>query len=133
MPAPEVHAAGGVLVRHDHRTAVVHRADHEDWTLPKGRLRQGEQFADGALRQARERTGLDCVLGAELHEIEYDDDRGRPKTVRYWLMTAPEGEFAPSERVDELRWLTVDEAVELLTHESERHLIRWAEAQGAFA
>jgi 8-oxo-dGTP diphosphatase len=47
--------------------------------------------------------------------------------VRYWLMTpAHEAEFVPNDEVDELRWVTPDEARELLTYERDRGLVEQA-------
>jgi 8-oxo-dGTP diphosphatase len=46
--------------------------------------------------------------------------------VRYWLMEPIEGEFAPSEEVDEMRWLPVGDAEELLSYDHDRELLREA-------
>src|SRR6266545_3065914 len=46
------------------------------------------------------------------------------KSVRYWSMHAEGGLFSPSREVDQLRWLSVDDALGLLSHERDRTLIR---------
>jgi 8-oxo-dGTP diphosphatase len=119
----EVAAAGGVVVRDDGAVAVVHRPKYDDWTLPKGKLDEGESFEQAALREVEEETGLRCRLGRELRFSEYEDDRGRRKLVRYWEMTSPKGEFAPDSEVDELRWLPREEAEELLSYEGDREVL----------
>ena len=43
--------------------ALVHRPRYDDWCLPKGKLKRGEEFAAAAVRETREETGLDCELG----------------------------------------------------------------------
>jgi len=57
--------------------------------------------------------------GRAVYSAFYDDRKGRPKAVRYWLMTATDEaeEFEPNDEVDELRWLPASEATELLTYE----------------
>jgi 8-oxo-dGTP diphosphatase len=115
MDEPEVRAAGGVVLR-DGRIAVVHRPRYDDWSLPKGKLDEGESFEDAARREVWEETGLRCALGEELSSTFYNDRKGRSKIVRYWLMEVLEGEFEPNEEVDELRWLTPDDAAALLTY-----------------
>lgn len=119
-------AAGGVVVRRDGggaRVAIVHRPKYEDWTLPKGKLEPGESFEQAALREVEEETGLRCELGPELGSTSYADRHGRSKLVRYWEMTPSGGEFSPNREVDELRWVTPDEARASLTYEHDRELV----------
>ena len=116
-----IQAAGGVVVR-DGLVLLVHRARHGDWTLPKGKLEAGETWEQAALREVREETGLACVLGDALGSTFYEPG-GTAKEVRWWLMT-PVGE--PGEldgEVDELRWVTLDDARPLLSYKTERDLL----------
>jgi 8-oxo-dGTP diphosphatase len=125
----DVRAAGGVVCRRDDglRIAVVHRPRYDDWSLPKGKLDPGESWEQAALREVEEEIGLRCRLGAELSPVEYLVASGR-KVVRYWLMEPQSGAFAPNQEVDEMRWLTPDEAVGTLTYEHDRALVREAAA-----
>ena len=123
----EIRAAGGVLVR-DGKVALVHRPKYDDWTLPKGKLDDGETFEQAALREVEEETGLRCRLGRELPSSKYIDPKGRRKLVRYWQMEPLEGEFKPNKEVDELRWAEPDEARKLLTYERDRDILAALEA-----
>jgi 8-oxo-dGTP diphosphatase len=118
----EVLAAGGVVLR-DGRVAVVHRPKYDDWSLPKGKLDPGEGFEEAALREVAEETGLRCRLGRELPGTEYRDAKGREKLVRYWEMVPLEGEFTPTQEVDELRWLEPHEAARLLSYDRDRGVL----------
>jgi 8-oxo-dGTP diphosphatase len=114
-----VHAAGGVVLR-DGLMALVHRPRYDDWSLPKGKLDDGESFEDAALREVEEETGLRCALVRELPAIEYEV-RGRPKVVRYWAMeVVDETPFVPNDEVDQLRWVEPREALALLTYDRDR-------------
>jgi len=117
-----VRAAGGIVVR-EGAVLLVHRPKYDDWTFPKGKADAGEADADCALREVWEETGHRCVLGRELGWTRYRDSRGRPKVVRWWLMSVAGGEFAPNREVDEIRWATPAEAVQLLSHERDRPLL----------
>jgi len=123
-----IEAAGGVVMRRgpeETEIAVVHRPRYDDWSFPKGKLDPGETFEEAALREVREETGLTCRLGPELAFAHYDDNKGRPKVVRYWLMAVIEDPgFEPNDEVDELRWLTPAEATDLLTYSRDRKLVR---------
>ena len=95
----------------------MHRPAYDDWTFPKGKADPGERDEDCAVREVEEETGLRCVLGRELPSTAYDDAKGRPKVVRYWVMEVVGGALSFEHEVDEARWVTVAEAEELLTYE----------------
>jgi 8-oxo-dGTP diphosphatase len=121
-----VHAAGGVVLRDGvdaPEVLLVHRPRYDDWTLPKGKAEPGEDPAATALREVVEETGYDCVLGRELPSTTYEDDRGRPKIVRYWIMRPTAGAFVANEEVDAIEWRRLDEAVPLLTYERDRAVL----------
>lgn len=121
MPA-EVNAAGGVVVR-DGRVCVVHRTRYDDWSLPKGKLDDGESFEAAALREVWEETGLRCRLGRELTPVRYTV-KGRPKLVRYWVMEVEEDAgLEPNDEVDEIRWVRPGAAETLLTYAHDRELV----------
>jgi 8-oxo-dGTP pyrophosphatase MutT (NUDIX family) len=122
-----VEAAGGLVVRaagDREEIAVVHRPRYDDWSLPKGKLISGEGWAEAALREVEEETGLRCELGPELEQARYRDRKGRSKRVRWWRMRPLGGEFVPGEEVDELRWLEPRAALALLDYEHDRRLVR---------
>ncbi|WP_333771684.1 NUDIX hydrolase [Streptomyces sp. IBSBF 2435] len=109
-------APGGVEI------ALVHRPRYDDWSLPKGKLKRGEEFAAAAVRETREETGLHCELGAALGSTRYLVD-GRSKEVRYWAARAHAGDFVANTEVDRMVWLGPAAAELRLTHERDRPLI----------
>ena len=120
-------ASGGVVWRRAGggiEVALVHRPRYDDWSFPKGKLDRGESWEDAALREVEEEIGLRCRLGHELPPTSYHDNKGRPKVVRYWMMEPLEGEFVPSDEVDEVRWLSPPEADRLLSYAHDRELLR---------
>jgi 8-oxo-dGTP diphosphatase len=120
----EVRAAGGVVLDDEGRVVLVHRPKYDDWTLPKGKLDPGESFEEAALREVEEETGLRCRLVRELPAVEYTDAKGRSKVVRYWLMEVEaDSGFVPGDEVDEMRRLSRDEALSLLTYGRDRGVL----------
>jgi 8-oxo-dGTP pyrophosphatase MutT (NUDIX family) len=115
-----IEAAGGVVWRRTSRGTIkvllVHRPRYDDWSLPKGKLEDGESAVDAALREVEEETGLRCKLGDALDEVRYTDRKGRDKRVRYWAMEPTSGRFEPNHEVDEVRWVALDDAPRQLTY-----------------
>jgi 8-oxo-dGTP diphosphatase len=126
----DILAAGGVVWRRgpdgSAELALAHRPRYDDWSLPKGKLDRGESFEDAAEREVKEEVGATCQVGDELPPTTYRDHKGRLKLVRYWLMEALEVDFEPNDEVDQLRWVTVQDALSLLTYERDRALVEHA-------
>jgi phosphohistidine phosphatase SixA/predicted NUDIX family NTP pyrophosphohydrolase len=127
-----VRAAGGVVSRtsEDGRRELllVHRPAYDDWTFPKGKLRPGERDEEAALREVREETGLRCRLEHDLGHVSYRDRRGRPKLVRYWTMQPLDGAFVPTGEIDEVKWLTPDDAGRTLSYPHDQDLVALLDA-----
>src|SRR4051794_33079062 len=127
---PEITAAGGVLVARDGegqtKVAVIHRPKYMDWSLPKGKLEEGESWQEAALREVKEETGYRARPSEELDQVSYLDRKSRRKLVRYWLMEPLDGQFEPHGEVDELRWVTEEEADRLLTYDHDKAIVHEA-------
>ena len=122
-----VEAAGGVIVRGDRgdrEILLVHRPRHDDWSIPKGKLDDGEDHADAAVREVAEETGWRCTVGPWLPDVRYLDSLARPKRVRFRVMRpVARDPWTPSDEVDETRWVPADRAAEELSHASDRAVV----------
>nr|WP_240137570.1 NUDIX hydrolase [Salinigranum salinum] len=127
-----IFAAGGLLWREadehdaDHEEAllaVVHRPRYDDWSLPKGKLEPGELLPETAVREVREETGFAVARERYAGRYQYDVSEG-PKTVFVWHMRVVDDLGRPDDEVDDLTWLTVEEALDRLTYDLERDLVR---------
>jgi len=119
-----VRAAGGLIVRgrQGQDVVLVHRAAYDDWSFPKGKLEPGEDELEAALREVEEETGLRCDVGDEVGRTRYVDSSGRNKEVRYFRMTSDDEPSAQNE-VDEVRWVSLDEADAVLSYDRDRALL----------
>jgi 8-oxo-dGTP pyrophosphatase MutT (NUDIX family) len=126
---PDIAAAGGVLIAPEDegpRVAVIHRPKYMDWSLPKGKLEEGEGWQEAALREVEEETGYRARPLDELARVSYLDRKARRKLVRYWLMEPIDGQFEPHGEVDELRWVSEEEAHRLLTYDHDKEIVHEA-------
>lgn len=114
------------------------RESNGTWTLPKGTPEAGETTEQTAIREVGEETGLTVRILAPFDSIAYTFvQRGTRihKTVHYFLMAPTGGDLANHDHeFDEVRWIPLAEAPEILTFETERALVaRAAEHLGSVA
>jgi 8-oxo-dGTP pyrophosphatase MutT (NUDIX family) len=124
-----IKAAGGLVWRQGpggRELALIHRRRYKDWSLPKGKLKNGESWQQAALREVQEETGCEALLGDFAGQIDYEV-RGTPKRVLFWHMQViDECQFDPNEEVDAIEWLSPDRALKRLNYAGERALLaRW--------
>ena len=124
-----IDAAGGVVWRSAAsgvEVAVIHRPRYDDWSFPKGKLREGEGMLAAAVREVREETGFDVQPGPELGESRYEKvtpSGARQKVVHWWAMEATGGVFVPTDEVDRLEWMTPDDAARQVTRATDRDVL----------
>ncbi len=102
----------------------MHRARYDDWTLPKGKLEGGETWEDGGAARGRARRPASTARSSSRSGRRPTPQAAVEKEVR-WFRMEPTGDTGSRDgEVDELRWLSPAEALELLSYESERELLR---------
>lgn len=119
-----VEAAGALIWRRKNRKLellIIHRPRYDDWSWPKGKVDEGETITETAIREIQEEVGLDVVLGVPLAVTSYKVPQGS-KNVFYWaaevsLNAKPKADMG---EVDELRWVSPDQAEKLLTNSSDK-------------
>jgi ADP-ribose pyrophosphatase YjhB (NUDIX family) len=98
----------------------------EEWVLPKGHIEPGEASEDAARREVLEETGVKGRIITPLGIVQFEA-RGKAMRVQYFLMEFISRGAAMEQR--ETRWASYDEALVLLSHESNRELLRSAEGK----
>jgi len=130
-------SAGGVLVRRMRGrwwlAAIRPRRDshsREIWALPKGLIDTGERSEETAVRETYEETGVESRIQRKLGDVRYVytwEGERIFKVVSFFLLRPVHGRLGdlPSGmelEVEEVRWLPLDEAPQLLAYGGERQM-----------
>jgi 8-oxo-dGTP pyrophosphatase MutT (NUDIX family) len=135
-------SAGGVVVRRLRGGlvfAAVRPAGRGDdvWALPKGIIDAGESAEQTALREVAEETGVEASSLGKLGDVRYVYTwKGERvfKVVSFFLMRYRHGRLgelpeATRHEIDEVRWLPLERAQEMLSYGGERDMAARALAQ----
>lgn len=132
-----VEAAGAVvwkMVDGKARILLVHRTQHKDVSLPKGKVDPGETLPHTAVREIAEETGFDVALGAPLGTVEYRLPNGRDKVVHYWSAEVDAGQaerhsYEANGEIRALEWVPVAKAAKRLTYAHDADVVERFAAQ----
>ena len=132
-------SAGGVAFRRGDsqpEIAIVSVKPKLRWQLPKGIVDPGEAPQVAAVREVREEAGVETELIKLIETIEYwyrSVKNGKPvryhKFVHFYLMEYKSGDVPQHDHeVEEARWVSIDQALEMLDFKSEREVVEKARA-----
>jgi 8-oxo-dGTP pyrophosphatase MutT (NUDIX family) len=130
-------SAGGVAFRRDGdtlHTVIVSVKPSLRWQLPKGIVDPGETPEITAVREVREEAGVETELIRLVDTVEYWYQRVQygnriryHKFVHFYLLRYTSGDVADHDHeIAESRWVTFEEAVEMLEFKSERGVVEKA-------
>jgi 8-oxo-dGTP pyrophosphatase MutT (NUDIX family) len=135
MAQPPIVAVGGVVYRQmvGHPELLLIKKQFGFWTLPKGRVKPGENERDALVREVREETGIygavESVVG-QVRYIVYKADRPCLKVVTYYVMRAEDGALCPdpAEQIQYVRWFPLQTALRRIRRARVRAVARAARA-----
>ena len=129
-------SAGFILFHDDEgsrRYLLLQHTNGAHWSFPKGTIEDGETFKDTALRELFEETGISQVEIIDgFREIEQYSfvSNGEPvdKEVIYFLARTKQKSVKLSWEHLQYRWFPFPKALEQLTFDTLKNLLRKAEA-----
>jgi 8-oxo-dGTP pyrophosphatase MutT (NUDIX family) len=138
---PVEKSAGAVIFRKEnnkiyylllHYPSVSHRAEKDYWDFPKGHLEKGEKEIDTVKREVFEETGLKEIKFVEGFKewIKYFfkyQGKNIFKIVTFYLVETDKKEIKISSEHLGYEWLPFNEAMERLTFDNAKEILKKAE------
>lgn len=126
-----IQAAGGVVSRLSGQgleVMLVHRKRYGgDWTLPKGKLKEGESFEQAAAREVEEETGCKCTVREFLGAVAYPVNHVSKVVAFFRMELIEQGSREDDHEVTASEWVPIADAYQRLTYSEERALLLKAE------
>lgn len=125
-------SSGGVVVFGN--AILLLKKYNGDWVLPKGKVEDGEDKADAALREVFEESGIKADILKYLGEIHYtykenwDENKRVHKTVYWYLMNCRVMETLPQreEGFVEAKFIHMDRVLDIAKYDDEKEIIKVA-------
>jgi len=125
-------SAGGVLFWKNNDNiliCIVKRKGKNIWILPRGRVEKNENMENTVIREVKEETGVICNIIRKIGVINYDYYSPSSKTfytkeVHFYLLKIyRQKKFVPSNEIQDMKWVTIDDAMRILSYEKEREIL----------
>lgn len=121
------------------KLAVIHRpaalGGAGDWTLPKGHVEGDETLRQAAERELREETAYAAEYMGLADATAYlqPDNTAKSVTFFFFIRRSDKPLDRELDGVDDIAWLTFDEAIERVTYQNLKDLLARVAPPGAFA
>ncbi len=122
-------SGGGVVIGPNNKIVLTNQ-NGDSWSLPKGRVDEGETLEQASAREIQEETGLTKLkfikkLGTyRRHRIPLSEgpvDKNEIKEITIYLYTTDQTKLAPEDPDNpEAIWVEIDKVVSYLTHPKDK-------------
>ena len=132
-------SAGGIIYRIENEQPqflLIKNSAFKDphktyWGFPKGHLEKGESDEEAALREVKEETDVDVevikIIDKVAYPFQHPQNGLTKKQVSDFLMRYLDGEAKAQEKeLLELGWFNVDDALQILSFEQNKTLLKKA-------
>ena len=126
-----IHAAGGIVQNEKQEILMIFRLDK--WDFPKGKVEAGEEYAEAAVREVEEETGLkNITLGEPLPSTFHTYElHGEPilEETHWYTMRAHSQSLTPQtgEDITQAVWVPIEEVSRKLEESYPSLRVLWEE------
>ena len=119
-------SCGAVIFDGDKILVIQQLAGH--WGFPKGHVEGEETEVETAMREIKEETSLDVEINEKFRYLErYSPEEGTEKDVVYFVAKKIGGEIrVQEEEVAGAEWMLPKDAMEILTYDSSKNVLKKA-------
>ncbi len=120
------HCAGGVVF-YANKVLLV-KNDRGEWTLPKGKIHEGELRYSSAVLRVKEETGVDADIIETAGNTMYQFfSRSRQQEVSnaitWYIMQASNNDYKLKDEFTDGGFYKVKDAIDMLSHKQEQYLV----------
>lgn len=116
----------GCIILNDKNEILLILQTEGHWGLPKGHVEEGETEEQTAIREVKEETNIDVIVNKNLrYNMVYNPKEDVEKEVVYFIAKNTSNDCKPQlEEVQEMKWLDIDNAINTITYENSKDLLR---------
>ena len=117
-------SCGCVVIDDDKVLLIQQKNGH--WGFPKGHIEDNETERIAAMRETKEETNIDVEIeDGRIYTENYITDKGNYKEVTYFVAKKIDGTVKKQEsEIKEVEWVPIHEAVDRLTFENTKNLLK---------
>jgi 8-oxo-dGTP pyrophosphatase MutT (NUDIX family) len=128
-------SCGAVVFRNERKDGMLQRyvlmikhSVHSHHSFPKGHVEAGESEIMTAEREVMEETSVRIHINEKFRQpVYYRPKPGVKKEVVYFLAFTKQVETSPRPgEVEQVEWVPVEKAIELLAHENDKRVLSMA-------
>lgn len=120
--------AGGIVIKSDgkHRKflLVSSSKNPKHWVFPKGHIESGETPESASLREVREEAGVEAEI---IERLDSNEFKKLTKTVRVLYFVMRYKKTTKMQEKRRIKWCSYKEALELISFDDARILLKKAE------
>ena len=123
-------SCGAVVYKYDGKQLLIliEKMQKGHYSMPKGHVENGETEVQTAAREIKEETNLDVNIDTGFRKtITFSPYENCLKDVVFFVAEYVGGDMTNQEcEVSQLMWLPVNEAVDIITHDTDRDVLKAA-------
>ena len=115
----------GAIIIKDNKVLVI-KQNIGFYGFPKGHVEEGETEEETAIREVKEETNLDIIINSNYrYETKYFAKEDVLKKVVFFVATTNNTDvLCDNNEVSEARWLDIDEAINILSYDDLKDILR---------